>query len=175
MAFAVASTAGRGRSNERPASSRQRRLMLLIGLLDASAYTAFCLGFFACGAVVSSLVLSSASQVLTALSTRFLLGRRLTRGQAAGVACICAGLLVRAAPSGKAGAAAAAAVVQPGFATGVMLVLLAALLYTLLGVAYDKLVRSSEAAPSHTTVMWYTSMLGALPQQLQLGAAAAAG
>jgi drug/metabolite transporter (DMT)-like permease len=152
------------------ATPQQRRLMAAIGLLDASAYTVFCLGFYACGATLANLLLSGVGQVLTATLTRLVLRRRLSGGQLAGIACVGLGLAVRAAPAayftsgssiGTAGAGASlAAGLSPEQLGGAALVALAALLYSLLGVAYEKLLKGSQQAPPNAEIMWQTSILG---------------
>ncbi|KAL4451881.1 hypothetical protein ABPG75_007543 [Micractinium tetrahymenae] len=165
------------------ASPSQRRLMALIGLLDASAYTVYCLGFFACGATLANLLLSGVGQVLTAVLTRCVLRRRLTSGQLAGIAFVSLGLAVRAAPAayfefsgpsaataGAAGSGAAAAAAGAGSSlalsheqlVGAGLVSLAALLYSILGVAYEKLLKGGEAPPPNAEIMWSVSILGFL-------------
>ncbi|PSC69568.1 transporter permease [Micractinium conductrix] len=160
------------------ATPEQRRLMLLVGLLDASAYTVYCLGFFACGATLANLLLSGVGQVLTASLTRWVLRRRLTGGQLAGIAFVSLGLAVRAAPAayfdalpfpgGGAGAAGSAGPAGPSLAlspeqlTGAGMVALAAFLYSLLGVAYEKLLKGTGTPPPNAEIMWNVSILGFL-------------
>ena len=203
--------------------------MLLVGLLDASAYTVYCLGgwwvggrggmlglavhssadcsvgllsgshfsppalltcsrsiptlpsfpragFFACGATLANLLLSGVGQVLTASLTRWVLRRRLTGGQLAGIAFVSLGLAVRAAPAayfdalpfpgGGAGAAGSAGPAGPSLAlspeqlTGAGMVALAAFLYSLLGVAYEKLLKGTGTPPPNAEIMWNVSILG---------------
>ncbi|EFN56011.1 hypothetical protein CHLNCDRAFT_52094 [Chlorella variabilis] len=154
----------------RPAATpSQRRLMAAIGLLDASAYTLYCLGFFACGATLANLLLSGVGQVLTAALTRWVLRRRLTGGQLAGIAFVGLGLAVRAAPAFLLGAAApndggaaAGAALSREQLVGAALVGLAALLYSILGVAYEKLLKGEPAPPPNAEIMWHVSILGFL-------------
>lgn len=133
-------------------------------------------GFFACGATLANLLLSGVGQVLTAALTRWVLRRRLTTGQLAGIAFVSLGLAVRAAPAAyfelgaarpaapaAAGPAAAPALSQEQL-TGAALVSLAALLYSLLGVAYEKLLKGSEAPPPNAEIMWSVSILGGWPE-----------
>lgn len=95
-------------------------------------------------------------QVLTALSTRFLLRQRLNRGQWTGIALIVAGLGMRALPAGG----------QPGWGlhaeqwAGVAMVLVSACLYTVVGVLYEKLAKGAAKPPPHTEVLWHTSKWG---------------
>jgi drug/metabolite transporter (DMT)-like permease len=139
------------------ATAAQRRLMALIGLLDASAYCLYCLGFYACGATLANLLLSGVGQVLTAALTRWALRRRLTRGQLVGIGCVGLGLAVRALPAAAfgGGGAAGAAGVAPSSEQlwGGACVVLAALLYSLLGVAYEHLLRGQPAPPSNAEIM----------------------
>eukprot|EP00887_Chlorella_sp_A99_P001819 scaffold19.g1819.t1 len=148
-------------------SAEQERLMWWIGLFDAMAYTAFCLGFVICGATLSGLLLAGINQVLTAAATRFLLGRRLSWGQLSGNACVMVGLLIRGLPPSLFGGAAGAGGGAKGgggeqqLATGMAYIVLSSCLYSGLGIAYDKLVKASlQAPPSHADIMWHTSKLG---------------
>lgn len=52
-----------GKAPAAPITPAQHRLMMMIGLLDAGAYTAFCLGFYACGASFAALLLAGLGQV----------------------------------------------------------------------------------------------------------------
>lgn len=152
--------------------------MAFIGLLDASAYCLYCLGFYACGATLANLLLAAVGQVLTAALTRFVLKRRLTPGQLAGVGCVGIGLLVRALPASYfAGGAAAAAAdssssssssLSPEQLWGAACVAMAALLYAILGVAYEKLLKGGESPPpANAEIMWHVSILGVLAALLQ--------
>ena len=140
--------------------------MALIGLLDAAAYTLFCLGFYMVGASLANLLLSAIGQALTAALTRFVLGRRLTRAQLGGIACCLAGLAVRSLPPAYFGSGAAAAagsasgVLQGEHLIGSALVAMAALLYSLLGVAYERLLKGAQKAPPAPEIMWNVSILG---------------
>jgi drug/metabolite transporter (DMT)-like permease len=152
----AAAAAARARAPPYATTTRQRRLMLLIGALDAAAYAAFCVGFAAVGAAAANVLLAGASQLATALASRFVLGRRLGRAQLAALALVLAGLALRAAPAP--GGASALGAVDPA---GAALVLGAGLLYAALGVAYEMLVRASAgAAPPHAVVLWSTARVG---------------
>lgn len=168
MIFAILGRWRTGRASI-PATSRQRRLMTLIGLLDASAYVAFCLGFMTCGAALSSLVLSSAGQIFTALATRFILRKKIAPGQVAAIACVCLGLLVRSLPPSYLNTSPQHHATKPQLPSeaaaqrqGVAYVLLAALLYSGLGVAYEALVASPTGAtpPPYPDILWNTSLVG---------------
>ena len=153
-------------------TARQLRLMGLVGLLDAAAYTTYCVGFYICGATLSGILLPGLSQVLTATATRFVLGRHLSRGQALGISCVLAGLATRALPPelfGQTSTAGAAGVASKAAGSaeereqllGAGLIALSAVLYSGLGITYDKLVRGAgEKPPAHADVMWHTSKLG---------------
>lgn len=62
-------------------SRRARRIMFGIGCLDVVSYAFHCIGFAVCGAATASVIFAAAAQTLTALLTRFALGRRLQTGQ----------------------------------------------------------------------------------------------
>lgn len=110
--------------------------------------------------------------MLTAALTRWVLRRRLTTGQLAGIAFVGLGLAVRAAPaayfdhtaassaaSAEGGAASSLALSQEQL-VGAALVSLAALLYSLLGVAYERLLKGEERPPPNAEIMWNVSILG---------------
>ncbi len=115
-----------------PLTAQQRSWLTIIGVLDIVAYTLFSLAYFSCGAGLSNLLLAASAQILTALSTRFLLKRRLNRGQWTGIGIIVGGLALRALPDRGASASASAAKValQAEQWRGVMMILAAACLYT---------------------------------------------
>lgn len=152
-----------------PPTPRQHHLMALVGTLDAVAYVTFCLGFTLCGAALSSVVLSGAAQVCTALASRFVLHKRLSLGQVAAVGYVCCGLAIRAIPASRlpsilVGTAAAAAPPTPAFAPeqlrGVAFVLVAAVLYSAVGVTYEALVKSTGKPPQYGDILQHTSKIG---------------
>lgn len=114
--------------------------MGIIGALDASAYTVYCVGFAALGATQANLLLSGLGQMLTATFTRTVLRKRLTNGQLGGILFVFLGLAVRAAPpsyfaSGSSGGSSSAGgllALNREQAMGAACVALAALLYSLL-------------------------------------------
>ena len=61
--------------------SKKRKLMLLIGCIDVIAYAAFCTGFAYCGAAISTLMLAAGGQIFTAVLSRFVLKKHLTKQQ----------------------------------------------------------------------------------------------
>ena len=71
-------------------SAKQKQLMLVIGCIDAMAYAAFCIGFAYCDGAVATLVLAAGGQIFTALMSKYILKKSLTRGQLLGVCCISA-------------------------------------------------------------------------------------
>lgn len=121
------------------------------------------------GATLANLLLSGVGQVLTAALTRCVLRRRLSNGQFFGILFVGLGLAVRAAPAaffqpGGGSAAAGAAsplALSPEQLVGAAMVALAALLYSLLGVAYEKLLKGTGPAPANGEIMWSISILGA--------------
>ena len=148
-------------------TAQQRSWLTIIGILDVVAYSLFSLAYFSCGAALSTLLLAASAQVFTALSTRFLLKRRLNRGQWLGIATIVAGLALRALPKDSASAAGAAKASSPSAAAlhaeqwrGMVMILVAACLYTGVGNLYERLTSGIAAPPPHSEVMWHTSKLG---------------
>ena len=162
---------------------RQRRLMTLMGTLDAVAYVCFCLGFTRCGATLTSLVLAGSSQVFTALASRFVLKKQLSMGQTAAILLVVLGLGIRALPpslfvgpktqkpiSSQQSSAAE-------LWDGVALIGVAAVLYSALGVCYETLlspervggeeeVSENESAievppPPYSEILWNISIIGA--------------
>ena len=51
------------------------------------AYAAFCIGFAYCDGAVATLVLAAGGQIFTALMSKYILKKSLTRGQLFGVCC----------------------------------------------------------------------------------------
>lgn len=184
----VASTVGRpsqaaGKQSNKTATAYQKNLMTLIGILDMTAYTTFTLGFVYCGAALSSVLLSSVAQVFTAFATRFVLRKKLSRGQIAAIVCVCGGLAIRAAPaeyfdSWKPATSLFKTLKIPtsiasstkltaqskgttDLVKGSALIILSAFLYSALGVTYETLVNTSNP-PQYPEVLWNISKLGFL-------------
>ena len=59
--------------------------LLLMGLLDVVGYASFAAGLPLCGAALSSTLSAATSQLITALLSWAVLGRRLSKGQQASV------------------------------------------------------------------------------------------
>lgn len=74
-------------SKSLPHSAKQKQLMLVIGCIDVMAYAAFCIGFAYCDGAVATLVLAAGGQIFTALMSKYILKKSLTRGQLLGVCC----------------------------------------------------------------------------------------
>ena len=74
-------------SRTSPHSAKQKQLMLVIGCIDVMAYAAFCIGFAHCDGAVATLVLAAGGQIFTALMSKYILKKSLTRGQLLGVCC----------------------------------------------------------------------------------------
>jgi drug/metabolite transporter (DMT)-like permease len=168
LLFAAVSRLG-SKGQWRRHTSEQQAMMLLMGTLDAAAYTAFSMGFTLCGAAVSALVLAGCTQVCNALAARYLLHKHHTSLQVIGIGCVCSGLLIRAAPADMHAALllysytprAAFLAFQSPQSLGVALVVVAAVLYSAMGLAYEYLVSCSAGLPpSHAEIMWNTSLLG---------------
>lgn len=158
-----------------PPNPRQRRLMTLIGVLDAAAYLCFCIGFTHTGTTLANLVLAAAGQLFTALATRFILRKHLSRGQLAAIACVGLGLAIRALPASifisssssklKATAAGASSTHSSsgvGSVWGVAFIVFSALLYSGLGIAYEALMAANNGkAPAYPDILWHISIVGA--------------
>lgn len=143
-------------SSSPPPTPLQQRIMYIIGILDACAYTCFVLGFYICGAGVATLVLAGSSQLMTALATRFVVGRHLTLAQLCALACIIVGFIVRSLPFDI----HVNSLASQEQLLGIGLVLIAATLYAGVGVAYESLSTSAGSRPSHADTLWYTSIIG---------------
>lgn len=68
-------------------SAKQKQLTLVIGCIDVMAYAAFCIGFAYCDGAVATLVLAAGSQIFTAILSKYIMKKSLTRGQLLGVCC----------------------------------------------------------------------------------------
>jgi len=153
---------------------RQQHLMLIIGILDASAYVCFTVGFTLCGAVLSSMLLAAGSQVFTALATRYILRKKLSTGQLVAVVLVCLGVVVRSIPSPALptalrgasslnkthSASQTSSLDYSSDLRGSAFVVVAALLYSGLGVAYEKLVSDTAPQPSYSDTLWTISLVG---------------
>uniref|UniRef100_A0A7R9Z789 Uncharacterized protein n=1 Tax=Chlamydomonas euryale TaxID=1486919 RepID=A0A7R9Z789_9CHLO len=112
-------------------------------LLDVLGYALNCAGFAKCGAALSMVVGSAASQLCTAAAQAVLLRRPLGGRRGAAVALVTAGLVVRGVgglPHGRVGLIGGGA--DPARAVGVALVVTSSVCYSLLGVAYEGLLRT---------------------------------
>jgi len=162
-----------------PANPKQRRLMGLIGVLDAAAYVSFCAGFSYCGTSLSNLVLAAAGQLFTALATRFILKKHLSLGQVAAIGCVALGLFIRALPASYFSTGSSSSNPSSYFSLanlfdienynkdtlyGVGFVLIAAVFYSSLGVTYEALMSESvsgSSPPPYPEILWHISSIGA--------------
>ena len=64
---------------------RQRQLILVIGCIDVTAYAAFCTGFAYCDGALATLVLAAGGQIFTAIMSKYILKKPLSKGQVVGV------------------------------------------------------------------------------------------
>ena len=163
--FAIA--AGKFSPSTHISTSRQRKIMMFMGASDAIAYVLFCIGFDRCGATLTSVVLAASSQIFTAASSHFVLGKKLGRGQLVSVACVMTGIMVRLIAelmlSSMIGAIdRSGGTLRPDQWWGVGAVALAGLLYAMLGIAYESLVSGAgkSVAPPHSSIMLETSKIG---------------
>lgn len=133
---------------------RQRTLMVVMGLLETTAYVFFCLGFGFCGAGTTAVILPALGQILTAASTRFLLSKRLPMMKYAAVICVTVGILSKAWDVDMLGAGTECL-------RGMLCLVVAATCYSLLGVSYEALVSTKGTpVPSHSHIMLHSSIIG---------------
>jgi uncharacterized membrane protein (DUF373 family) len=159
-------------------SQKQRLLMMLIGSFDAAAYVSFCTGFTMCGASLSNILLSSMGQIFTALSTRFILGKRLSYGQLAAITLVGLGIVLRSPALESAFTIVnfrlssfpdlsnlfkriVGTISATEQAAGVFFIILAAALYSCLGITYEALM-SSNSPPPYQDILFTTSAIGSL-------------
>jgi len=141
-------------------SNRQRLLMVLIGVLDSLAYIVFCIGFSYCGAATSSIVLSAASQSFTAMSSRLILKKRLSRQKFIAVAVVLCGVFMKA-YSEKLGIWLDASGLMSRM--GIFYTSLSGFLYSMVGVVYESLLTNrgkDKTPPSHSDIMYSSSVIG---------------
>lgn len=145
-----------------PVTTRQRLLMILIGGFDAAAYVAFCTGFSLCGASLSNILLSSMGQIFTALSTQFILRKKLSHGQLAAITLVGLGIILRSAPPSLSLLSFYRELSNlPERTVGVCFIILAAALYSCLGITYEALM-SSNSPPPYQDILFTTSVIGSL-------------
>ena len=82
-----------GPANTPAKQALQRQLILVIGCIDVLAYAAFCTGFAYCDGAVATLLLAGGGQIFTAILSKYVLKKPLSRGQVLGVRFL---LLMRA-------------------------------------------------------------------------------
>lgn len=147
---------------DEPPTRRSRRatqLMLALAALDVTSYFVHCVGFALCGSAVATVVFAATAQLLTAAMTRYVLKRRLLKGQRLAVMLVSVGILLRGvAFSMRPGGGGKGT--GSGQWWGIAAMLASAVGYSSMGVIYDLLVRTEQPAPSHTEIMVYISRLG---------------
>ncbi|KAK9815935.1 hypothetical protein WJX72_012252 [[Myrmecia] bisecta] len=160
------------KEDRKPVSQRASRLMTLVGLLDVFAYALQVWGFQLCGAALGTLIFAATGQTFTAALSFLFLGQRLSTGQLSAVALVCFGLFIRAlAPSPSTASVSPASDghwiadltavgMSGGQLTGVMVLLVSSLAYSVLGIAYDLLVRVEKQPPSHSRLMIHIAKIG---------------
>ncbi|KAK9830891.1 hypothetical protein WJX81_001962 [Elliptochloris bilobata] len=148
-----------------PLSRRGRALLLASGCLDVFAYCSQCLGFALCGVALAAAVLPAASQTMTAVLSRVLLGRRLSRQQLLAVVIVNGGLLLRAAApqplSAEHNASPKPQLLGMGAwqLAGCCALAASAVGHSLLGVLYELLLRE-RPPPAYADYMQRTSRIG---------------
>lgn len=95
-----ASGAAKASPPKRAASAAQSLLLLLMGSIDVAAFSAYNLGFSACGAALSMLLLAAGSQAVTAVISVTVLRRRLTSRHIVALVLATAGLVIRGSGAG---------------------------------------------------------------------------
>ncbi|GLI64735.1 hypothetical protein VaNZ11_008102, partial [Volvox africanus] len=163
-------------------------LTAAVGLLDTLSYSLNCLGFALCGSALSMVVFAASGQVFTAVTRRVLLHKTMTAGQISGVGLVVMGLIVRSAGKIREALMAAAAATTGFHAAsgddtlatsalmaatavarmasdrditlGVVLIVLSAFGYSLLGCLYEWLSAVRGLAMSHAQVATSTSLIG---------------
>ncbi|KAK9830890.1 hypothetical protein WJX81_001962 [Elliptochloris bilobata] len=158
-----------------PLSRRGRALLLASGCLDVFAYCSQCLGFALCGVALAAAVLPAASQTMTAVLSRVLLGRRLSRQQLLAVVIVNGGLLLRAAApqplSAEHNASPKPQLLGMGAwqLAGCCALAASAVGHSLLGVLYELLLRE-RPPPAYADYMQRTSRIGlAVASMYQVG------
>lgn len=112
-------------------------ILVFVGFLDVGCYSLYNLGFALCGGAVASIVLAASGQIATALLSVVLLKRQLRLRHLAAVTIVTLGLVLRSADDVMAGTLRSSAA-DSKQAYGALLVVLSALLFSILGVIYEK-------------------------------------
>lgn len=148
------------RTQQKHFSTRARRMMTLLGVIDTLCYILNCIGLAACGAAAAAVIAAAAGQVFTALLSRLVLHRRLNRGQTAAVGIVLLGILARGTSitAGSGGVVVTAAVQKHRL--GLLALLASSFGYCIYGITYDLLVTTEVPAPSHSDMMARASTIG---------------
>ncbi|GAX79156.1 hypothetical protein CEUSTIGMA_g6596.t1 [Chlamydomonas eustigma] len=146
-------------------SLRQGILLIGMGSLDVLGYVLNSMGFAKCGAALSIVLGAAAGQICNAVTHRLILKKTLSRQQLAALAVVTSGLMVRGLGSEEWWTYQNTALYlrwDLRTASGMVLIILGALSYSLLGVGYDWLVHIPSVSPlSQVQINRWMSFVGA--------------
>jgi drug/metabolite transporter (DMT)-like permease len=160
---AAGSTAGpsarKGAARHDNRGSRRLLVLLLLGGIDVSCYSLYNLGFSLAGAALATVTLAAAGQIATAVLSATVLRRQLRRGHIAAVAVVTLGLMVRSMDdvvgrSGSGSSSSSTTATTTGSREplyGVLCITVSALLFSILGCAYESLMAPDAARPPGST------------------------
>lgn len=144
-----------------PAGPKPRVMLLVllcVGLLDVGCYSLYNIGFAWCGSALATIVLAASGQIATAVLSVLVLKRELRARHLAAVSIVTVGLVLRSMDDILAGSLTAAKSVDSSHSSkqtyGALLVVVSALLFSILGVIYEKRSEIQERKLTQAQVCW---------------------
>jgi drug/metabolite transporter (DMT)-like permease len=123
-------------------------VLLCVGLLDVGCYALYNIGFAWCGSALATIVLAASGQIATAVLSVLVLKRELRARHLAAVSIVTVGLVLRSMDDILAGSLTDAKSVDSSQSSkqtyGALLVVVSALLFSILGVIYEKRSENQE-------------------------------
>lgn len=114
-------------------------VLIIVGLLDAGCYSLYNVGFAWCGSALATIVLAASGQIATAVLSVLVLKRQLRARHLAAVTVVTIGLVLRPMDDILAGNLSSSSSNSDSKQTyGALLVVASALLFSILGVVYEK-------------------------------------
>lgn len=112
-------------------------VLLFVGLLDVGCYALYNIGFAWCGSALATIVLAASGQIATAVLSVLVLKRQLRARHLAAVFIVTVGLVLRSMDDILAGSLTDKSA-DSRQTSGAVLVVVSALLFSVLGVVYEK-------------------------------------
>jgi drug/metabolite transporter (DMT)-like permease len=126
-------------------------VLIVVGFLDVGCYSLYNIGFAWCGSALATIVLAASGQIATAVLSVLILKRQLRARHLAAVSVVTVGLVLRSMDDILAGTLASSNS-DSKQTTGALLVVVSALLFSILGIVYEKRSESPDRKVSQAQV-----------------------